>query len=400
MYPHWFSQRRARALALAVLGFLTLDVVKAGNTTCAGNLTDWYTNAVGETACETYQRLRQICNPQYQVPSFRANTPGDQCDDQLHDCCCNSISWALSMLCMNCQWDVLGGSSIGIDAGVGAYAMYRAPTGAFCSPGTNQSLPADIQTAACNAGIKLDNFLYELFWTDGSWFFVYTMDTASRDQVENNNNTFTHCNSTTSTTSSALPSTSASGSTSPSSSVPTATQVTSSSQSSHPSTASIAGGTIGGVVGLALLLGLAFTCWRKRRVHQALPTTDIDAPATSTTSMLSPYPLTSPSSAGYANASWTGRHRQTESNVSSSVGPSASERGTAYPSPGSSDIMQLPVSARHEDLGPVLPALTRSSSGRLPPAYDAQWDARDRRRPLPQPTGIPATESPVQNLEK
>ncbi|KIK89904.1 hypothetical protein PAXRUDRAFT_152079 [Paxillus rubicundulus Ve08.2h10] len=287
MYPQWLSQPRAKALALAIAGLFSLDVVKAGNTTCAGNLTDWYTNAVGETACETYQRLRQICNPQYQVPSFRPNTPGDQCDDQLHDCCCNSISWALSMLCMNCQWDVIGGSPNGIDAGVGAYGMYRAPTGAYCSPGTNQSLPADIRTAACNADIKLDNFLHELFWNDGSC--VYTMDTASRDQVQNNNNTFTHCNSTMSTTSSALPSTSASGSISASSSTPLATQVTSSPQSSHPSTASVAGGAVGGAVGLALLLRLAFTCWRKRR-HQRLPTTDVDWSTTSTMSMLSPYP--------------------------------------------------------------------------------------------------------------
>ncbi|KAF9233224.1 hypothetical protein BU15DRAFT_54201 [Melanogaster broomeanus] len=201
-----FARRGTRSIALAIAGFFSLDVVKAGNTTCAGNLTDWYTEAVGETACATYQRLRQICNPQYQVPSFRANTPGDQCDDQLQECCCNSISWALSMLCMNCQWDVIGGSSAGIDAGVGAYGMYRAPTGKFCSPGTNQSLPTDIQTAVCNAGIKLDNFLYGLFWNDGSC--VYTMDTASRDQITNNNNTFTHCNSTTLTTSSAPHSTS------------------------------------------------------------------------------------------------------------------------------------------------------------------------------------------------
>ncbi|KAH0835788.1 hypothetical protein J3R83DRAFT_9632 [Lanmaoa asiatica] len=167
----WPIQRRFGAFSLATLGLLTFsDVVEAGNTTCAGNLTDWYTNAVGETACETYQRLRQICNRDYQVPSFRPNTPGDYCDDQLADCCCNSISWALSMLCMNCQWDVIGGSSTGIDAGVGAYAMYRNSSGTFCNPGTNQSLPTDVQTSACNAGIKLDNFLYELIWTNGAWY--------------------------------------------------------------------------------------------------------------------------------------------------------------------------------------------------------------------------------------
>lgn len=54
-----------------------------------------------------------------EVPSFRPDTPGDNCDDQVcmspqhalsraaltsichvAACCCNSVSWALRMLCM------------------------------------------------------------------------------------------------------------------------------------------------------------------------------------------------------------------------------------------------------------------------------------------------------------
>ncbi|KAG2148947.1 hypothetical protein DEU56DRAFT_86923 [Suillus clintonianus] len=163
-----------------------LHTAAGGNTTCAGSLTQWYTNAVGETACETYQSLRQICNPSYQVPSFRPNTPGDNCDDQVADCCCNSISWALSMLCMNCQWDVDSGSPNGIDAGVGAYGMYLNPT---CAP-VNQSLPAEVQTAVCNKGIKLANFLYSLFWNNGAWFYVYTADDAQKDEAASNNNMY------------------------------------------------------------------------------------------------------------------------------------------------------------------------------------------------------------------
>ncbi|KAG1856031.1 hypothetical protein DFJ58DRAFT_879965, partial [Suillus subalutaceus] len=172
-------------IATILLVFL-IDFAAAGNTTCAGNMTQWYTEAVGETACTTYQRLRQICNPNYEVPNFRPNTPGDQCDDQLQDCCCNSISWALSMLCMNCQWDVNGGSVNGIDAGTGAYGMYRSPSGPFCTPGTNSSLPSDVQAAVCNEDIKLANFLYDLFWTDGAC--TYTMNTAAEDEAATNNN--------------------------------------------------------------------------------------------------------------------------------------------------------------------------------------------------------------------
>ncbi|KIJ67430.1 hypothetical protein HYDPIDRAFT_108200 [Hydnomerulius pinastri MD-312] len=382
-----FPQRSGRVLALAFVGLSCIRGIAAGNTTCAGNLTDWYTNAVGETACETYQRLRQICNPQYQVPSFRPNTPGDQCDDQLQECCCNSISWALSMLCMNCQWDAPGGPSIGIDAGTGAYAMYRAPTGPFCAPGTNQSLPADIQTAVCNSGIKLDNFLYELFWVDGSWSFVYTMETASRDQATNNNNTFTHCNSTT-------PSATQSTAKSTSTSTPT-TQVTSSD--SHTTTATLAGAVVGGVVGLALLLGLAFVCWRKRSRHQPIPT-EIDEPVTQGMDTVTPYTLTSstPAHSSQYVPGYTSKqgHRPTHSNVSTSIGASRSEGGRTLPSQSSSDIMRSTTSApasehasRHEDLGPV-PGIGRSPSGRLPPAYNPQWDAQ-----RPRSSNIPATAS-------
>ncbi|OAX34096.1 hypothetical protein K503DRAFT_470471 [Rhizopogon vinicolor AM-OR11-026] len=156
-------------IAVVLVYLIEFTLATSGNTTCAGNMTQWYTDAVGETACETYERLRQICNPNYRVPNFRANAPGDQCDDQLQSCCCNSISWSLSMLCMNCQWDVDGGSATGIDAGVGSYATYLSPNGSFCSPGTNQSLPTSIQTTVCNGGINLVDFVYNTYWTDGSW---------------------------------------------------------------------------------------------------------------------------------------------------------------------------------------------------------------------------------------
>lgn len=88
----------------------------------------------------TYQNLRQICNPDCeaafpsyahvvislfrlhpsrvdQVPSFKPTAPGDQCDDPMSayispspvpawlsrtaaPCCCNTVAFALSMLCM------------------------------------------------------------------------------------------------------------------------------------------------------------------------------------------------------------------------------------------------------------------------------------------------------------
>jgi hypothetical protein len=44
------------AIATILLVFL-IDFAAAGNTTCAGNMTQWYTDAVGETACEIYPFL-------------------------------------------------------------------------------------------------------------------------------------------------------------------------------------------------------------------------------------------------------------------------------------------------------------------------------------------------------
>jgi len=194
--------------AAVVLTFLAGPVLGGGNTTCAGSALDWYTNTVGETPCMTYQRLRQICNSEYEVPSFRANTPGDNCDDQLSACCCNSIAWALSMLCMNCQWDVNGGSVSGIDAGIPAYYWYRFSNGngGYCGDGTNQTLPSNIESAVCNQGIKLENFLYSLFWNTGAWYYTYTRETAESDQAADGTNIY-HCPS--STTSSTHSSTSA-----------------------------------------------------------------------------------------------------------------------------------------------------------------------------------------------
>ncbi|EPS94395.1 hypothetical protein FOMPIDRAFT_62406, partial [Fomitopsis schrenkii] len=179
------------SLFIPVLLCLLADHVSgAGNTTCAGSMLDWYTDVVGETPCMTYQRLRQICNSEYEVPSFRSSSPGDNCDDQVSACCCNSIAWALSSLCQNCQWDVDSGSPNGLDA-----LLWRWHQSNVCSSHmahgalvliSRTSLPADIEEAVCNLGIKLENFLYSLFWNTGSC--TYTRETAETDHAANGSN--------------------------------------------------------------------------------------------------------------------------------------------------------------------------------------------------------------------
>ncbi|KAJ3876370.1 hypothetical protein F5051DRAFT_36886 [Lentinula edodes] len=185
-------------MVLLFLLLLVALLAKAdGDVACTGTGLNWYINMVGESPCTTYERLRQICNPSYQVGTMNVNTPPDACDEQVADCCCNSVAFTLSMLCLNCQQ---GGSGNGIDAGKGAYQLYlqgsRSP-GQWCSPVTNTSLPNNIDTAVCDRNIKIiDDIRTGLFWSDGSCMWSY--EAISKDVGANNNNAFTHCPTTTS----------------------------------------------------------------------------------------------------------------------------------------------------------------------------------------------------------
>ncbi|KAJ3908007.1 hypothetical protein F5879DRAFT_428426 [Lentinula edodes] len=210
-------------MVLLFLLLLVALLAKAdGDVACTGTGLNWYINMVGESPCTTYERLRQICNPSYQVGTMNVNTPPDACDEQVADCCCNSVAFTLSMLCLNCQQ---GGSGNGIDAGKGAYQLYlqgsRSP-GQWCSPITNTSLPNNIDTAVCDRNIKIiDDIRTGLFWSDGSWFYVWSYEAISKDVGANNNNAFTHCPTTTSISTTSTSTSSSSTSTSVSGSIAT-----------------------------------------------------------------------------------------------------------------------------------------------------------------------------------
>ncbi|KAH7919923.1 hypothetical protein BV22DRAFT_837870 [Leucogyrophana mollusca] len=221
-------------LVLAVSTSLALVTVYAGNTTCLSGQLDWYTDAVGESPCITYQRMRQICDNNYEVPSFRPTTPGDNCDSQVVDCCCNSMAFTLSMLCMNCQQDASDGDVTGIDAGNGSYSMYLSPGGVFCGQASNGTLPADITTAICNSNIKLDSWLNRSFWSNGAWYYDWTREYAVEQQAINNNNTWTMCGNQVSTTSTSSASTyNPTAPTTPSNSTPSGSTPSSSPSRNH-----------------------------------------------------------------------------------------------------------------------------------------------------------------------
>ncbi|KAK0243741.1 hypothetical protein EDD85DRAFT_171673 [Armillaria nabsnona] len=179
------------------LSFLAPYLFAQDHTQCADNGSDWYTSVAGETPCRTYERLRQICNSNYVLGALNPNTPPDTCNDQVADCCCNSIAFGLSMLCLTCQHGI-GPNGNGIDAGIGAYQLYlKHGSNSFCTPNTNKSFTNDIQAAVCNNGLKIhDNFYNAIFWADGPWFYTWSREQMEKTNAADGNNPFTHCAST------------------------------------------------------------------------------------------------------------------------------------------------------------------------------------------------------------
>ncbi|KAG7086126.1 hypothetical protein E1B28_002085 [Marasmius oreades] len=209
-----------------------------GTAKCFDTSLDWYTGKVGETPCKTYERLRQICNSGFRVGTMNPNTPPDVCNEQVGQCPRFSTS---------CQQGI-GQYGHGFDAGVGAYQIYLSggrKTG-FCQPQTNTTLPADIQSAVCNQKINIYDDLYGIFWGDGSWFYIYTSQAITKDQIANPDKVFTKCpknevaipppvTSSSSTTSTSTSSTNVISSSSTSTTSTTSTGGSNVSSSSSPS---------------------------------------------------------------------------------------------------------------------------------------------------------------------
>ncbi|CCO34261.1 hypothetical protein BN14_08355 [Rhizoctonia solani AG-1 IB] len=324
----------------------------------------------------TYERMRQICDGGYQVGDFRPLTPGDNCSGQPATCCCNSVSFALSMLCMNCQYGV--GSSIngdsGYDAGPGAYGIYIAN----CGRPVNKTLPDTIQTAVCRQNIKVPSFLYGLFWDDGAWFYEYSKGSAQLDISSGKNDTGI-CPTPSPTTSTV----SSTGTTTP-------TAAPTSSESNTP-VGAIAGGVVGGVVALAAAVLLGFFISRRRRNRGVIdlteenkapsPTFDpYNVPPSSTAqpAAITPYAAPAPSSTDWTSNAGSPPPTQTFSSRHTKPGmiaPSPPNRAEIYQSqPLLSTGTASSSGDRHEDSEDLTSAfgLGRSASGRLPPSYQAR----------------------------
>ncbi|KAI0716640.1 hypothetical protein C8Q76DRAFT_413649 [Earliella scabrosa] len=236
--------------------------VSTGQGRCLSTELDWYTSIVGETPCETYQRLRQVCHTSYQVFLLPSQVPADTCDDPVPGCCCNSIAFQLSMLCLNCQrTSVVNGTAGGISAPPGSLQKYLAS----CPDGTGRSLPQDVQSAVCNEGLRIDDFLYDGSSNDGSWVYSLVKDSMMLEQKVQKNSTFSRCSNTTSN-SNAIVSSSESSPPGPTSS-PTERAGQSSESTSRlgkPSTGAIIGAVLGGVGPLAIIGAICWFCAGKR----------------------------------------------------------------------------------------------------------------------------------------
>ncbi|KAG8714167.1 hypothetical protein FRC09_017919 [Ceratobasidium sp. 395] len=317
----------------------------------------------------TYERLRQNCNGRYQVGNFDPVNRPETCNDQVSTCCCNSIAYALSMLCLNCQFGA--GSGVGQDTGLDAPTGYYRTYLGNCQPVTNRSLPNTAQTAACNQGIKIPNYLYTLFWDQGDWFYEVTRQTAQLQITSGQNGT--KCPTS---TSSARPSSTApaSPSTNPNP-----------DNSSSPNVGAIVGGVVGGV-GLLVIAALVFWFSRRRRSRGIVDLTEerepdmtyepyVDRPTTA-----QPYEPSNgapASSATYTHpnlssdtaptAAYLSPQRPAKAGLIATSPPNRDEVGQSTTGPSSSGNM----SDRHEDSNELTNAfgLGRSASGRLPPTY-------------------------------
>ncbi|KAL0064613.1 hypothetical protein AAF712_008439 [Marasmius tenuissimus] len=288
-------------------------------------------------------------------------------------------------------------------------------------------LPADIQSGVCNQEIKIYDGLYDIFWDDGSWFYVYASQTLTTAQNANPNKIFTKCKATTTSSPSSTPT--------PTSSQPSQPET---EESSGIGTGAIAGIAAGiAVLAIAGVLGAFFFLRRKKRKGYVNASGIIidddddedDSRVDTHVGALEPYPYTSttPSqqtmtnTGSYFPASTIGYNSSQPDDTASqqhrAPGTSSSSSGqgsstgyvvsnpdsgsSARPGKGSIDASQSPrspppmlplpakgaapnarktyvppapseadASERHFDAGPVEgSSLQRNTSGRLPPAY-------------------------------
>ncbi|KAJ8083548.1 hypothetical protein PM082_009422 [Marasmius tenuissimus] len=308
---------------------------------------EFYTTGVGETSCRTYERLRQLCNSDFRVRTLNPKSPPDVCNEQYANCCCNSVAFSLSMLCLTCQQGI-GPFNSGFDAKEGTYQAYLAS----CTPQLNKILPTDIQSGVCNNKIKIYDHLYENLWDNGGWylqviiFFHYTAQHLTVDQHAGPNFT-TYCpvGGNTSSTSNPI-------------NYPEPTNIGNSEGSLGKG--DIAAIVIGTMVIVAGLVGAVCYFLRRRKRTTGLQQPDTREPDVTEAR---PYPLYSTSRATPFRKGQQSETTNAMLQAENGTSPSATRNSEMEVSP-------LTTGSRHTDGDPVaLNPLRRTLSGRSPPTY-------------------------------
>ncbi|KAK1230992.1 hypothetical protein PQX77_005902 [Marasmius sp. AFHP31] len=364
----------------------------AGTETCEASekdSLDWYRQYSGETPCKTYERLRQICTPDFRVTTLSTQLPPDVCresDPAKSDCCCNTVAFALSMMCLACQQ---GG---GKDARNGTYQLYLSggiQDAPWCPTVHNRTLPAAVQTSVCQQGIRIFDLIYRITWlNDGAWFFGYVRDqivkamkNATDESRDPAKELFQICPE-----GSAI--TSGSNSASGTGALPTGTQSSDSNSASNEKKGMEAGAIAGIAVGIAIVIaaiiaGITFYCIHTSKTRTTKPKAPDVQPYTfhelpseprfagindtvlhPNRYQVEPVPFVSSKPPKPRHVQ---NHSPTETSRVSSA-PSSSASGNRSGSGSGSG--STGENRRHADGGPVFPSgLNRTESGRLPPAY-------------------------------
>ncbi|KAH9935278.1 uncharacterized protein B0H18DRAFT_950885 [Fomitopsis serialis] len=184
-------------------------------------------------------------------------------------------------LVLECQWDEYGVTDGGHSGVAGDFYRWRWSTntpnnGMYCGDGYNQTLPDSLQRVVCQQGIRLSDFLYSIFWPDGSWDLARQANLAMH-----NDQSLDLCPNNTGTT---------------------ATSTTVGQATIHPTsqtsivkadttTVAVVGATLGGALAFVLLGAIVIYIMKRPRVERPRSKMDVteNKPADNSTARVTPF---------------------------------------------------------------------------------------------------------------
>ncbi|KAL1757188.1 hypothetical protein FB107DRAFT_260174 [Schizophyllum commune] len=230
-----------RTFSTTVIALLLARQAAGQNAQCTDSQFDWSYNSIKQSPCDVLVNLGAVCNGGiFSVPSLSSGEQYVGPDPQFAtDCRCNTVFYSMLAACSACQ-----------DAEYIGWTMYSAN----CSSVAIEEFPRDIP-----GGTRIPHWAYQDVVTNNT----FDIQTAINDAYSNAPESTASAKPTFSTSKSSGHST-ATGSGMESSGSSSA-----SGGGSKTNVGAIAGGVVGGVVGLAAIIGLAFFFLRRRKQQRA-----------------------------------------------------------------------------------------------------------------------------------